>query len=64
LGIETEILCRLNLSEGEITEPHTLEEIADKFGLSRERIRQLEKKALGRLRHPRLARYLRDFLDE
>jgi RNA polymerase primary sigma factor len=43
-------------------EPHTLEEIANKFGLSRERIRQLEKEALRRLRHPRLAHNLKDFL--
>jgi len=43
-------------------EPHTLEEIANKFGLSRERIRQLEKEALRRLRNPRLAHNLRDYL--
>lgn len=43
-------------------EPHTLEEIANKFGLSRERIRQLEKEALRRLRHPRLSHNLRDYL--
>ena len=43
-------------------EPHTLEEIANKFGLSRERIRQLEKEALRRLRHPQLAHNLRDYL--
>jgi RNA polymerase primary sigma factor len=43
-------------------EQHTLEEIANKFGLSRERIRQLEKEALRRLRHPRLAHNLRDYL--
>jgi RNA polymerase primary sigma factor len=43
-------------------DPHTLEEIATKFGLSRERIRQLEKEALRRLRHPRLAHTLRDYL--
>jgi len=43
-------------------EPHTLEEIANKFGLSRERIRQLEKEALRRLRSPRLAHNLRDYL--
>ena len=42
--------------------PHTLEEIADKFDLSRERIRQLEKEALRRLRHPQLAHSLRDYL--
>ena len=43
-------------------DPHTLEEIANKFGLSRERIRQLEKEALRRLRHPRLAHTLKDYL--
>jgi len=43
-------------------EPHTLEEIANKFSLSRERIRQLEKEALRRLRHPRLAHNLKDYL--
>lgn len=43
-------------------EPHTLEEIANKFGLSRERIRQLEKEALRRLRHPRVSHNLRDYL--
>ena len=40
-----------------------LEEIGDKFGLSRERIRQLEKLALATLRHPRLADRLRDYLE-
>jgi RNA polymerase primary sigma factor len=43
-------------------EPHTLEEIANKFGLSRERIRQLEKDALRRLRHPSVSHNLRDYL--
>jgi RNA polymerase primary sigma factor len=40
---------------------YTLEEIGDKFGLTRERIRQLEGKALRRLRHPRRSRRLRDY---
>jgi RNA polymerase primary sigma factor len=40
---------------------HTLEEIGAKFGLTRERIRQLEGKALRRLRHPRRSRRLRDY---
>jgi len=44
-------------------EPHTLEEIANKFGLSRERIRQLEKEALRRLKSPRLSVALRDYLN-
>ena len=43
---------RFGLGSGE---PLTLEEVAGKFGLSRERIRQLEKQALRSLRHPRLA---------
>src|SRR5215813_5685119 len=50
---------RFGLGGGDL---HTLEEIANKFGLSRERIRQLEKEALRRLRHPRLAHNLRDYL--
>jgi RNA polymerase primary sigma factor len=54
------IRLRFGLGGGE---PHTLEEIANKFGLSRERIRQLEKEALRRLRHPRLAYNLRDYLE-
>lgn len=42
--------------------PYTLEEVGQKFGLTRERIRQIEGKALRRLRHPRRARQLRDYL--
>lgn len=41
----------------------TLEEIGQMFGLTRERIRQIEVKALGRLRHPSRGDTLRDFLD-
>lgn len=40
---------------------YTLEEVGQKFGLTRERIRQIEGKALRRLRHPRRSRQLRDF---
>lgn len=41
---------------------YTLEEVGQKFGLTRERIRQIEGKALRRLRHPRRARQLKDYL--
>ena len=41
---------------------YTLEEVGQKFGLTRERIRQIEGKALRRLRHPSLARLLRDYI--
>lgn len=66
-----EVLAELTPRQGHILrlrfglgggEPHTLEEIANKFGLSRERIRQLEKEALRCLRHPQLAHNLRDYL--
>lgn len=41
---------------------YTLEEVGQKFGLTRERIRQIEGKALRRLRNPRQARLLREYL--
>lgn len=41
---------------------YTLEEVGQKFGLTRERIRQIESKALRRLRHPRRARQLKDYV--
>jgi RNA polymerase primary sigma factor len=41
---------------------YTLEEVGQKFGLTRERIRQIEGRALRRLRHPRRSRQLKDFL--
>jgi RNA polymerase primary sigma factor len=43
--------------------PYTLEEVGQKFGLTRERIRQIEGKALRRLRHPCRARMLREYIE-
>ena len=42
---------------------HTLEQVGQEFGVTRERIRQIEAKALRQLRHPSHSRKLRDFLD-
>jgi RNA polymerase primary sigma factor len=50
---------RFGLENGRI---YTLEEVGRKFGLTRERIRQLETKALRRLRHPRRTGQLREYL--
>lgn len=43
--------------------PLTLEQVGQKFGVTRERIRQIESKALRKLRHPSRRRKLQDFLD-
>jgi RNA polymerase primary sigma factor len=43
---------------------HTLEEVGKQFDVTRERIRQIEAKALRKLRHPSRANYLRSFLEE
>ena len=42
--------------------PYTLEEVGEKFGLTRERIRQIEGKALRRLRHPCRVRQLQEYI--
>jgi RNA polymerase primary sigma factor len=43
---------------------HTLEEVGKQFDVTRERIRQIEAKALRKLRHPTRSDHLRSFLDE
>jgi len=53
------IRMRFGLDNGRV---YTLEEVGKKFGLTRERIRQIEGKALRQLRHPHKARQLKDYL--
>ena len=68
-----EVLMSLQAREQEVLELrfglidgtcHTLEEVGKKFNVTRERIRQIEAKALRELRHPSRAKKLRDFLEE
>ncbi len=65
------VLCTLSPREARILRlrfglenghPYTLEEVGQKFGLTRERIRQIEGKALRRLRHPCRSRLLKEYI--
>ena len=47
----------------EMSTDHTLEEVGKQFDVTRERIRQIEAKALRKLRHPSRSERLRSFLD-
>ncbi|MDX6433784.1 MAG: polymerase primary sigma factor, partial [Streptosporangiaceae bacterium] len=54
------IQLRFGLTDGH---PRTLEEVGREFGVTRERIRQIESKTLAKLRHPSRAQTLREYLD-
>ena len=67
------ILDRLTMREAKVLRmrfgidmntDHTLEEVGKQFDVTRERIRQIEAKALRKLRHPSRAEYLKTFMDE
>jgi RNA polymerase primary sigma factor len=54
------VRLRFGLEDGQ---SHTLEEVGRTFGVTRERIRQIESKTLAKLRHPHRSQKLRDYLD-
>ena len=59
---EAKVLCmRFGIK---MNTDHTLEEVGKQFDVTRERIRQIEAKALRKLRHPSRAEHLTSFLDE
>jgi RNA polymerase primary sigma factor len=54
------VRLRFGLDDGEM---RTLEEVGREFGVTRERVRQIESKTLAKLRHPMHSGHLRDYLD-
>ena len=57
---EQVLTLRFGLKDGR---PRTLEEVGRRFDITRERIRQIEAKALRKLRHPSRSKMLKDYLD-
>jgi RNA polymerase primary sigma factor len=55
------VRLRFGLDDGQV---RTLEEVGKQFGVTRERIRQIESKTLAKLRHPTRSQRLRDYLDQ
>ena len=63
LSPREEKVIKLRFGLGGQGEEHTLEEVGQNFNVTRERIRQIEAKALKKLRHPSRARLLKNFID-
>jgi RNA polymerase primary sigma factor len=57
-----ERILRMRFGVG-LDRDHTLQSVGDEYGVTRERIRQIEEKALQKLKHPSRSRHLRGFLD-
>ncbi|MBL0313279.1 MAG: RNA polymerase sigma factor RpoD [Holophagaceae bacterium] len=57
-----EKVLRMRFGVGDDTSEHTLEEVGSEFAVTRERIRQIESKALRKIRHPRYSKTLKAFL--
>ena len=62
LSPKEERILRMRFGLGDET-PHTLEEVGQTFGVSRERIRQIEAQALRKLKHPTRSDHLRNFVE-
>ena len=54
------VRLRFGLTDGQ---PRTLDQISHVYGITRERVRQIESKTMAKLRHPSRSQALRDYLD-
>ncbi|HKR02595.1 MAG TPA: RNA polymerase sigma factor RpoD, partial [Pyrinomonadaceae bacterium] len=64
LSPREEKVIKMRFGLGTQGEEHTLEEVGEDFSVTRERIRQIEAKALRKLRHPSRARLLKPFIED
>jgi RNA polymerase primary sigma factor len=64
LSEREQLVVRLRFGLDGTGQARTLEEVGREFGVTRERIRQIESKTLAKLRHPQRSQKLRDYLDE